>query len=91
MITATTEVFQAQCDQFDDSVTGYYGTEHEALAAFDSENVFSEAELKRVQPYATLIEVDADDEDAMKELLWFAWQLAGQGKPSPGLGIAARI
>ena len=76
-----TQVYRAECDQFDDSATGYYATEAEAIEAFWTENTFSDRERQTVSVYATAR--DAADSDVRE----WALAMAEEGSPSPALGI----
>jgi len=73
-----TKIFQADCDEFDDSKTGFYATEQDAIDAFWNENRFSDAERKRVTVYAREKEIDSDVIDE-------AYFLDRQGSPSPAI------
>lgn len=77
-----TTVYRADCDQFDDHETGYYATPEEAIAAFWSENWFSDSEKARVVVYTTM--ADSDDPDVIDRANYLAENCAS---PSPALGI----
>jgi hypothetical protein len=77
-----TEVYYADCDQFDGHATGYYSTPEEAIRAFWDESHFSENDAKRAKPYARKVAVDED-------VLEMAKEQAACGSPSPALFIKA--
>lgn len=72
-------VFQADCDQFDNSQTGYYATEDEAIDAFWAENSFTDNERGKVRVYTREVKISEASEDAQF--------LMDQGSPSPALGL----
>lgn len=76
-------VYYADCEQFDNAGTGYYATPQEAEAAFWQENLFSENERARVVVYTR------GEDAASPGTLERATYLAGEGSPSPALGICA--
>jgi hypothetical protein len=77
-----TEVYYADCDQFDGHATGYYSTPEEAVKAFWDESHFSENDAKRAKPYARKTTVNEDT-------LVNAREWAAKGSPSPALFIKA--
>lgn len=79
----TRVIYQAKCDQFDDSASGYHASEEEAEAAFWALNTWTDSERRRVQVY--IVEGYADD----PEIIEHAAFLATRGVPSPALGVAA--
>lgn len=72
------KVFFADSDAFDNSRTGYYASETDAMAAWWAENTLTEAESARAHPYIREAE---DEEDTRQQ----AAELALDGSPSPAL------
>ena len=76
-------VYQADCEQSDDSMTGFYSTPDEAINAFWNENIFSDREKAYISVYTrAYISEHPEVKDQAKEL-------AERGIASPGLGIEA--
>ena len=78
--TPSIQVWSATSENFDNSQTGYYGTEEEAIDAFWRENRFSDSEANRADPYARREKIDDD-------LIFGAMHAAMCGYRSPALGI----
>lgn len=82
ILAKRTAAWRADCDQFDDSSTGYHSRESRAKAAFWSENTFSNGERARVCVYTRKDEIGPDE-------VIGALHMAFSGYDSPALGIDA--
>ena len=78
-----TTVYQANCDYFDNSRTGFHKTAEAAESAFWNENIYSDSERKLAIVYTN--EFDSSDAEVTDD----AHYLAGTGVSSPALGIEA--